>query len=708
MTSTTRVGSATAETVTTKDLLVRLQAPRFFVERDEVVLSANVHNYLATEKTVRVSLEVPPDRMSPPDAATVDVVVPANGEKRVDWKVKVLSEGTATLRVKALTDEESDAMEMTFPVLVHGMEKMIALTGMLRPSDAGPAELRFTVPAERRSDQSRLEVRFSPTLAGAMVDALPYLIDFPYGCTEQTLSRFVPAVQVRSFLRRQGIDLADLAQRARALDPGQLGAPGDREAHRWGHGGVFDQATLDAVIQAGLDRIVQFQHGDGGWGWWQAGESSPYMTAHVVDALLDAREADLAVPDGLIERGLQFVQSQVVVDEKEWEKDGWWRMNEYAFSAYVLARARTPHQELGLALFTHREHLAPYGKGLLSMALRLSDDSAKADVALQNLNQYLETDPENQTAWYRTPESGWWWWYNGDIETAAIGLEALVAADPADPRAAGLVKWLLANRRNGTYWRSTRDTARVVSAFDSYLRATKEDRAEYTLEISLDGKLAKTVQIGKQDALALDNALVLEGDAVTAGDHVLTFVRKGQGAVYFNAYVSFFTLEEDIPPAGLEVKVERTYSKLRRVEHVETVQGARGQDVQEKRVRFEKVPLATGDKVDSGDIILVELLIESKNDYDYLVFEDFKPAGCEPVALRSGASYGELVANMELRDEKVAFFIGWLAQGKHLVEYRLRAEVPGIFHALPTRAWAMYAPEIKANSQEVRLEIADK
>ena len=62
---------------------------------------------------------------------------------------------------------------------------------------------------------------------------------------------------------------------------------------------------------------------------------------------------------------------------------------------------------------------------------------------------------------------------------------------------------------------------------------------------------------------------------------------------------------------------------------------------------------------------------------------------------------------MELRDNRVSFFIRWLPRGKHSVNYRLRAEIPGRFSALPAAASAIYAPELKANSDEMKLNIAD-
>ena len=109
----------------------------------------------------------------------------------------------------------------------------------------------------------------------------------------------------------------------------------------------------------------------------------------------------------------------------------------------------------------------------------------------------------------------------------------------------------------------------------------------------------------------------------------------------------------------------------------------------------------------SGDLVEVELEIDSKNDYEYLLFEDHKAAGFEAVDLQSGYNGNDLGAYMELRDERVSFFVRALARGKHSVAYRLRAEIPGKFSALPATAAAMYAPELRGNSEEIKLQIAD-
>ena len=217
--------------ITRKDLIVRLQAPRFFSQTDEVSLSANVHNYLKTKKRVQVVAGIGRQDAVAPIArrcadATPTVEIEPQGEARVDWRVKVLDEGEAVVRMKALTDEESDAMEQKFPCFIHGMLKIEAWSGALRPKQTS-RPFTVTVPKERRPEQSRFEVRYSPTLAGAMVDALPYLVDYPYGCTEQTLNRFLPTVITQKVLLDMKLDLAEI--REEADEPER---PGDRRCRR--------------------------------------------------------------------------------------------------------------------------------------------------------------------------------------------------------------------------------------------------------------------------------------------------------------------------------------------------------------------------------------------------------------------------------------------------------------------------------------------
>jgi uncharacterized protein YfaS (alpha-2-macroglobulin family) len=137
------------------------------------------------------------------------------------------------------------------------------------------------------------------------------------------------------------------------------------------------------------------------------------------------------------------------------------------------------------------------------------------------------------------------------------------------------------------------------------------------------------------------------------------------------------------------------------------VPGSRNQALDQKVTKYERTELANLAELKSGDLVEVELEIDSKNDYEYILFEDPKAAGFEPVSVRSGYTRDGMSAYMELRDERVCFFVRQLPRGKNSISYRLRAEIPGQFSALPARASAMYAPELKGNSDEIKLRIRD-
>jgi uncharacterized protein YfaS (alpha-2-macroglobulin family) len=714
----TDTGEGEAAVVTTKNLLLRLQAPRFFVEKDEVVLSANIHNYLKTRKTVTAVLELGSGCLSPIGKATQTLIVEPNGEKRADWRVKVLKEGEAVVRMKALTDEESDAMEMKFPVYVHGMLKTDSFSGFIR-RDQEKASLTVTVPAERRIDESRLEVRYSPTLAGAMVDALPYLADYPYGCTEQVLNRFLPAVITQKILMDMGLNLKAIREKRTNLNAQEIGDDRERAKQwkRFERNPVFEEETLRDMVKEGVKQLTAMQCDDGGWGWFSGwGERSyPHTTAYIVHGLQIARDNDVALVPGVLERGVEWLtryQAEQVRmlrnPEKKVRPSKSHADNLDAFVYMILTDAGVKSDEMLEFLYRDRNELSCYGKAMYGMALYKLGQKDKLTMILQNIEQFLVRDDENQTAYLNLQNGGfWWYWYGSEYESLAYYLKLLAKTDPKGETASRLVKHLLNNRKHATYWNSTRDTAICVEAMADFLRASGEDRPDMTVEIYVDGKKHKEVKINADNLFTFDNKFVLFGDAVESGKHVIEFRKKGTGPLYFNAYLTNFTLEDFIRKAGLEIKVDRAFYKLTPLDKTIKVAGSRGQAVDQKVEKYKRTAVENLATLKSGDLVEIELTIESKNDYEYLIFEDMKAAGCEPVEVRSGYGGNDLGAYMELRDERVCFFVRALARGRHSVAYRMRAEIPGRFSALPTRASAMYAPELRANSDEIKLIIED-
>ncbi|WP_254506665.1 alpha-2-macroglobulin family protein [Anatilimnocola floriformis] len=716
----TKVGSGDAEVTTRKDLLVRLQAPRFFVQKDEVVLTANVHNYLPKEKEVSVTLEVPGGILQPMSDTTVMVKIPAGGEQRVDWRCKVTNEGQAVVRMKALTDEESDAMEMKMPAFVHGMLKTESWASTIRP-DKEIGKVNISVPTERRVEQSRLEIRYSPSLAMAMVDALPYLAEYPYDTTDTTLNRFLPSVITQKTLLDLKLNLKEIGEKRSNLNAQEIGDDKERAKgwKRFERNPVFDEEELSRMVKDGVKALTEQQISDGGWGWFSGwGEKSyPHTTAVVVHGLQVAKANDVAIVPGVLERGvnwLKLYQAAELQKLKNFEnktKDVPHKQYADALDAFiymVLNDAEADNTEMRDRLYRDRVQLPVYAKAMFGLALEKVKDKEKLDMILQNIEQFLVQDTENETAYLRLPQDNQWWcWYGSEVEANAYYLKLLSKTEGKGERAPRIVKYLLNNRKHATYWQNTRDTAVCVESFAEFVKQSGEQEPALTVEVWIDGEKKKEVEINKDNLFTYDNKFVLEGKDVKDGMHEIEIKRRGKGPIYFNAYLTNFTLEDHITKAGLEVKVNRKYYKLTPVDKQIKVEGSRGQALNQKVEKYERGELKEGDTLKSGDLVEVELEIDSKNDYEYIMFEDMKAAGFETVDVKSGYNSNSLGAYMELRDNRVTFFVRALARGKHSVSYRMRAEIPGKFSALPTKASAVYAPELKGNSDEIKLNIVD-
>jgi len=263
-----------------------------------------------------------------------------------------------------------------------------------------------------------------------------------------------------------------------------------------------------------------------------------------------------------------------------------------------------------------------------------------------------------------------------------------------------------------------------VLTLNDYLRTSGEGQPVVSYQVLVNGSSVATRQITADDALSAPTRFAVPRELLRDGQNEVTIVRKsGGGPLYFSAEAEFFSLEEPLKPVGNEIFVRRQYFKL--VNHPTLLKG----------IVSERVPFNDGDTIKSGERVEVVLTVESKNNYEYLLFEDLKPAGLEAVQIRSGEGLyirelksGALTDKnaalmnftskddytgrsrwvyQELRDRKVALFIDRLPQGVWQLSYELRAEAPGAFHALPVLGHAMYVPEIRTNGAEARIRVVD-
>lgn len=703
-TKETSVGSVTHEVKSNKELMIRLQAPRFFAERDLVNVSALIDNM--TDKAVTVQPVIKAEGVTvtglykdgrPVKGELKSVTVPANGQTRVDWAVSAGKAGIAKITVIAKSAKASDAMEKTYPVIPHGIEKFIAQSLVLKSTGEEVAkELSVNIPKERIKEATSLRLTISPSLAANLLDALPYLADYPYGCVEQTMSRFLPAIIVRKTMKDLGIKGEDVeAYLSDVLEPRNdpQGHPQRRTETTY--------KKLDKMTSDALTRLYDFQHGDGGWGWWKDGDSDRFMTSYVVWGLSLARDAGMDVRRDVIDRAAQFLRNQLVEEEDQPDMLAWMI---HALSN-VSTAPDTFTDKQRTRLWDMRAKLNPYTRALFALAEHKYGNAERSRVLSQNIVNGVKEDKDNATAHWG--ESGIHYrWSEGGVEATAFNIKALANMDPQSPYLEKAVKWMVLNRR-GASWKNTRDTAIAILGLADYLKATRELAPEYDYTVTVNGKEVRKGRADSSNVFSFNRLIDIPAEALRDGDNKVSVTIKGKGAMYVAAHAKYFTLEEPITKAGNEIFVTRKYYK---------------QSVKEtlmKGYTNDWTELKDGEAVKSGDRIRVDVLLEAKNNYEYLIAEDYKPAGLEAVSLVSGG--GEAIkldhegketnertyVYQEFRDQKAAFFISSLKQGKHLLRYELRAEIPGEFHAMPNQAHAMYVPEIRANSDEMRFTVTD-
>ncbi|MCP3860953.1 MAG: hypothetical protein GY704_14975, partial [Phycisphaeraceae bacterium] len=449
---------------------------RGFLERIgfEVVLSGIVRNDLPEEKAVRIKLVLEGGTLELMKAGELSVpeqtirIAPGK-EQRVDWRCRVLREGEARVTISAITDVESDAMRMNFPVLPHAVEKFEGRSGSFVKAGGlhegeGSQTVSFDLPEKMDPRASRLEVTVAPSLASMLLEPLPYLADYPYGCTEQTLNRFLPSVVVKKTLADLGVDVDTMkVPEVRDVPGGYWGTPRAQKLK------LLKKGDLDAIVSAGLARLYDFQHGDGGWGWWKEGSSDDFMTALVLRGLVLAREADVPVDDARMARCAKFLLKEVatlnLIERKEIgdriQGDAWAHLAE-ALLRYgkLKPKEKADVTRLVDALYALRDDLAAGGRAFLALSLHHLGDAERTGIVLDNMTDHALIDAEKGTARFgRT--SGYRTWRDDAVEATSWALQAYLAGRPDSELVPSMMRWLTRNRR-GAHWASTRDTASAV------------------------------------------------------------------------------------------------------------------------------------------------------------------------------------------------------------------------------------------------------
>ena len=647
-TDETSVGIATRKIVATKPLTIRLQAPQYMVVQDRQSVSATVQNDTGAPADIRVGVSVKGIQLEGSSSQTIRV---EPGEPRtVEWVATASITGEAEIVATAeISGGANDGVKSTFQVKPHGREFQEVASGMAK----GESSFDVTVRDGADRNTGRLVLTLSPSVATTLLQSLDGLVQFPYGCVEQTMSRFLPAILVDRVLADSGLARPDL------------------------------RAKVPEIAADGLTRLATMQHGDGGWGWWEFDESDPFMTALVLDGLQRAKAAGFKVNESMLSRGLNWVNERF--KSEAGKKDG---LRDRVYMCFVLAANGMGQQAKNHFVFDFEQAGTPE-LALGALTANLIGDRERQNVLLGKLKAKAETTP--QTAFWPQEQYAW------GQESTALALAAIVKLDPQSELVPKTVRYLMQARR-GEYWYSTRDTSYVLIGMTEYLRSTKElGDIQGMVEVSLNGQPLKTVSFSPTSLFEPELRIEVPMSSLQVGKNIVKLSQSGTGTCYYTADLKQVVPDEKIGDLvqNSDLQVERTYYRME------------ARRMEDGTMRFERSSKPISD-VRSGEMVKVVLKVKSGKNREFMMLEDPVPSNfrvTERDAPYEDEAWGWWWARTVILDDRVSFFARELESGEKEFSYVMRAESDGVASALPARIGNMYDPFDYASNREQKLEV---
>ena len=662
-----RFGAGDRRITVRKPLQLLAAMPRFLNVGDEAKGGVLLVNETGQAGTAIVDATVAGARLH--RGGHQEIAIAAGGRVAVSFPLRAEHAGELRLRVKATLGGENDGLEIKLPVKYPApIETELVAAGSTRDSVVLPVKL----PAGVLPASASLEISTDPDGVAGLEEGLRDLIEYPYGCLEQTTSRLIPLVAVEEL--------------ARALK-----LPG------------LDGRALQAYISAGLGKLEHFQTDEGGFSLWVGGEPEPFLTAFALWGLKVARDAGHPIPRGMIERGVAWLHRSLGRDAKVAGPvdDLLGEMESRAFALHVLGLLDSPDPGYASKLLEQKDELPRFGTAFLAQALALNLGPKHAAVTglLDDLAGAIET--KGAVALVRERQGHNLGYYmSDDVRTTAIATDAFLDLRPEEPSLPRLVKGLFGQRRSG-HWETTQDDLFGLVSLVHYVKSRPigDVAVAATLggETVMDGRLVgKTLHI-KRATVPLDAAHPPTGP--------LTINATG-GEVFYSTVLRFRRDLANQKEVANGIMVRREYLDPETEEPLDPTKG-----------------------IKVGEMVRVRVTVSPEQWGKHLSIDNPLPAGLEavnaklatsggpPKPSRGGRGRGQPAdldeswwtpAAREVRDDRVVVFIDRLYPGAASFSYLARATTAGTYVVPGVSAGEMYEPTISARTAPLTFVVREK
>jgi hypothetical protein len=749
-TTDARFAYATRNVVTQKQLMVLPNPPRFFRQGDNMEFSVKISNLSDKELTGQATLEmINAATMQPVDGWFKNVfpnqyfTVGAGQSTALKFPIETpyLYNDAVMYRVVAKAGDFSDGEEMALPVLTNRMLVTESFPLNLRGTNSKTFNWQrfkdLTADAQKTVgvDNHSLTVEYTTNPAWYAIQALPYLMEYPYDCAEQTWNRFY-ANALASNIANSAPRIKEIFESWKAVSPDALmsnlqknqelksalleetpwvlDAKNEAEQKR-NLGLLFDLVRMNNEATASMNKLQELQSPNGGFVWFKGGRDDRFMTQYILTGIGHLMRLD-AWPTGqrenlleIINKGLPYADARIKDEYDELMKSKpdmkLMQLSSFAiqylymrsfFPEYRVATASQKAYDFYLGQATKFwPKVGKYQQGMIALALhRHKADNVTAKDILKSLTENSISHEEFGMYWKEFNNPGYYWW-QAPIESHALLMEAYHEIENNTQRVDDLKTWLLKQKQT-TNWKTTKATAEACYAL--LLRGTDWLSEERSVNIDLGGYTLSSANNDKTEAGTGYFKQVVPREKIKPemGNIKVQIETKNRdktqvssstswGAIYWQ----YFEDLDRITPAETGVAIKKELYIQRNSERGPVLE-----------------LLKEGDFLKVGDKVKVRVEIKNDRQLEYVHLKDMRASCFEPVNVLSSYKYqGGLGYYEATRDASSNFFIGYLPRGTWVFEYELRTTHTGEFSNGITTLQSMYAPEFSSHSKGVRVKV---